>query len=997
MKRWNNVPAALLALALFAWSCVEAPTQPELQSELMSLADSPMNALDFDDGIRISEIHYDNAGTDAGEAIEIHGPAGIILSGYSIALYNGLPTQRNVYSTTHLSGTIPNLCSGMGVVVVEYPANGIQNASSVNNTSEPDGIALIGPSGVVEFLSYEGSFSVSSGAAAGHTSTDIGVSESSTTPVDHSLQRTDLTTWSAAPNTFGTCNGIPHDDGEDEDDAPAFLSELHYDNDGPDNGEAFEVSGVAGTDLSGWRVVLYNGGDGRSYATVNLSGVIPTECGAEGSLRFDATIIQNGSPDGLALVDAAGVLVEFLSYEGTFLAQNGTAMGRTSIDIGVAQAGTTPNGLTLQRDGLGGAWYGPAEATWGCEEEEADVPAVFLSEIRADQPSGSTEEYFEVGGLPGTSLDGLTLIVIGDGSVDKGGVIEEVTPLSGHVLSAAGAFVVAESTFKLGTADLITSLNFENDDNPTFMLVRGFTGSDGQDLDTNNDGTLDATPWSSVADCVSLVEYLGKMPIYCDARLGMNVSFTPGHVTRNDGGWFSDTFTPRPGDDTPGSLEFDPATAVAGVIAPWGVGAPGVPSVVTVSASFVRLPVGFNRALFVTVVDDFRDRVESATVTFTSSNSAVVTSNEFGNLTAHGVGEARLTVKVVGAEHVTAELDVDVIADVPSGVAYQDHLEFGEPTDADPSDDHLIVRDEMALSYSASRGGANWVSWNLDASHIGSTARCECYTPEPLRPASAHAIVNFDYTGSGYSRGHVTQSFPRTVTLPDNAATYYTSNILPMSAANNSGPWGSFENYTVERAQAGAEIWIVAGGQYASDAPTLKGEGFVAIPSWTWKVAIFLDRDQTLADVDSFDDFEVIAIRTPNRLETGVDGSIAGISNDWREYELEVDQLEALIGYDLLDRLPQSIEVLVESGFEDLLGVYASVAATLRNEVANALSQRLEQAMRQLEAGRPDNAINRLETFINQVNVFERNGKLDAVTAAALRAEAMRVLGILNG
>ncbi|MEJ7724882.1 MAG: hypothetical protein WKF64_11300 [Ilumatobacteraceae bacterium] len=37
----------------------------------------------------INEIHYDNSGTDTGEAIEIAGPAGLDLAGWSLVLYNG--------------------------------------------------------------------------------------------------------------------------------------------------------------------------------------------------------------------------------------------------------------------------------------------------------------------------------------------------------------------------------------------------------------------------------------------------------------------------------------------------------------------------------------------------------------------------------------------------------------------------------------------------------------------------------------------------------------------------------------------------------------------------------------------------------------------------------------------------------------------------------------------------------------------------------------------
>jgi hypothetical protein len=51
-----------------------------------------------------------------------------------------------------------------------------------------------------------------------------------------------------------------------------FINELHYDNTGPDTGEAVEIAGPALTNLDGWSVVLYNGTWGASYATIPLSG-----------------------------------------------------------------------------------------------------------------------------------------------------------------------------------------------------------------------------------------------------------------------------------------------------------------------------------------------------------------------------------------------------------------------------------------------------------------------------------------------------------------------------------------------------------------------------------------------------------------------------------------------------------------------------------------------------------------------------------------------------
>lgn len=164
----------------------------------------------------INEIHYDNSSTDTGEAIEIAGPAGTSLTGWSIVRYNGNTSTAAVVYTTPaanpagsdtLSGTIPNSCGGYGVVVVNYLTDGLQNGTA-------DGIALVNNSGtVIQLLSYEGTFTASAGPANGQSSTDIGVSETSSTTVGHSLQLggtgssyEDFTWNSPAANTFGSCN-----------------------------------------------------------------------------------------------------------------------------------------------------------------------------------------------------------------------------------------------------------------------------------------------------------------------------------------------------------------------------------------------------------------------------------------------------------------------------------------------------------------------------------------------------------------------------------------------------------------------------------------------------------------------------------------------------------------------------------------------------------------------------------------------------------------------
>jgi predicted extracellular nuclease len=142
-----------------------------------------------------------------------------------------------------------------------------------------------------------------------------------------------------------------------------FVSEIHYDNDGDDTGEAIEVAGPAGTDLSGWTVVLYNGNGGSTYGALDLSGTVDDEGGGFGAVAFDIAGIQNGAPDGLALLRPDDTVVEFLSYEGAFTAVGGLADGRTSTDIGVAESSSTSVGQSLQK--IDGTWTGPGTSSFG--------------------------------------------------------------------------------------------------------------------------------------------------------------------------------------------------------------------------------------------------------------------------------------------------------------------------------------------------------------------------------------------------------------------------------------------------------------------------------------------------------------------------------------------------------------------------------------------------------------------------------------------------------
>ncbi|MEM7642888.1 MAG: choice-of-anchor I family protein [Pseudomonadota bacterium] len=162
----------------------------------------------------------------------------------------------------------------------------------------------------------------------------------------------------------------------------------------------------------------------------------------------------------------------------------------------------------------------------------SEPPAVAINEIRIDQPGEDVSEFFELAGEAGTSLDGLTYVVLGDGAGGSG-TVETAVDLSGLTLGEDGLFLAvetAESFVSPSVPDLVTALNFENSDNVTHLLVEGFSGTD--DADADDDGVLD-DGFGTVIDSVALIETPGEGDnTFSDVTVGPDGPFVPGQVFR---------------------------------------------------------------------------------------------------------------------------------------------------------------------------------------------------------------------------------------------------------------------------------------------------------------------------------------------------------------------------------------------------------------------------------------------------------------------------------
>ena len=300
-----------------------------------------------------------------------------------------------------------------------------------------------------------------------------------------------------------------------------YISEFHYDNIGTDVNEQIELTGEAGFDVAGWRIVFYNGADGSVITTIFLSGIIGDQGSGCGTLLVPASGIQNGPADGIALVDPLGAVVEFISYEGEVMAIDGPAAGRTSVDVDVDEDGTSTTTQSISFDGM--TWIITDPASFGTLNDGAvcfpacDASVTFGAPICCDDiaveaisfcsdASNSfmdNQYYVEVtsisGGLGSGSFD---VTVAGVTQTYSGAALVFGPFAHSGVGGSVQAIAVAE-----GTGNCVTILEI----NETLCT------------DLSGDGTADNS--FSSCDCIQAAQGIDSGIVFAQAQSG---TFTAG-------------------------------------------------------------------------------------------------------------------------------------------------------------------------------------------------------------------------------------------------------------------------------------------------------------------------------------------------------------------------------------------------------------------------------------------------------------------------------------
>lgn len=302
--------------------------------------------------------------------------------------------------------------------------------------------------------------------------------------------------------------------------------------------------------------------------------------GLSGSPPADIDANNDGSIDaGLPFTIVDGVALGTLQHAAVTKITPTSGLGNVSRIPGSSTwyGGAITSGLTFSDSNVLGPWKGSVTPSQPNHVAPPAAAGLLLNEANINPPgTDSNYDYVELlsTDLKTQSTNGLTLLVIDTSAGDSGtgniGTITRVWNLDslatgtngllllGDGYTAGGPFAAVKSP-QTATGDPIGmgADALASNDGIALLLVRGFSGRIGQDLDETDNQILDATPWLQLLDSVAFGTTTYTFPNLNQgtynpdnlSRGGRLADFTPNSVNA----WYGGSVIGENGDST----EFD--------------------------------------------------------------------------------------------------------------------------------------------------------------------------------------------------------------------------------------------------------------------------------------------------------------------------------------------------------------------------------------------------------------------------------------------------------
>ena len=208
-----------------------------------------------------------------------------------------------------------------------------------------------------------------------------------------------------------------------------------------------------------------------------------------------------------------------------------------------------------------------------------------------------------------------------------------------------------------------------------------------------------------------------------------------------------------------------------------------------------------------------------------------------------------------------------------------------------------------SLEWDCTKRANRWTCYQLhEGNSMKNTSRNDAFTEDPDIPYN-YCSHNSDYSGSGFSRGHLCPSADRLCSVEQNKQTFYLSNMHPQYSKHNEGLWANLENlvrnrwnqttyrdtlYIVKAATIDKENQI---GSYTTSG--------LIVPKYFYMAILAVKNGQ----------YKAIALWTEHT-------NVADTNKHYADYAITIDELEQRTGIDFFCNLPDNIEAQVESTFD---------------------------------------------------------------------------------
>ena len=205
----------------------------------------------------------------------------------------------------------------------------------------------------------------------------------------------------------------------------------------------------------------------------------------------------------------------------------------------------------------------------------------------------------------------------------------------------------------------------------------------------------------------------------------------------------------------------------------------------------------------------------------------------------------------------------------------------------------IIQRTGYTLSYDDKNRTPQWVAWELTKEETrGNEERNDEFLPDPQ--VIGTQVVTYDYSRSGYDRGHMAPAGDMKWDRQAMQESFYMSNICPQDHNLNKGDWNDLEIKTREWARRFGKVYIACGPIYQKGKNIQYiGDNRVAVPHSFFKAILFYRKNKPIALGFHFQN-------QPGH-------------RPLQNYIVSIDSLEELTGMDFFSALPDEQENETES------------------------------------------------------------------------------------